>query len=374
MKNTNNTIGRIIPLTDLSSQYNQIKEDIDLVIKNVLSSNSYILGPEVENFEKELAAYIGVNYSVGVASGTDAITIALKALGIKEGDGVVVPANVYPTSFGAALSGASLQLADVDPDSLNITLESIQRVVTNATKAIIVVHLYGNPVDISPIQEYAQQNNIFLIEDCAQAFGAVYKNKKVGSFGDINCFSFYPTKNLGAYGDGGAITTNNKNYAEKVKSLRMYGEHKRYDSTVVGYNSRLDEIQAGILRVKLRCVNDWNNKRKELAFRYREYLKNIPIKMLKENREGESAHHLFVVLVEDRLGLVTFLGSQGITTGIHYPTPIHLVDAFSYLGYKSGNFPVSEEASKKVLSLPFYPDMSFSNVDFVVESIKKFYQ
>src|SRR3989344_6452301 len=237
MKKTKNTTGKQIPLLDLVLQYKRIRKDINQAFKNVLKNGRFVLGPEVEKFEKSLSKYIGVKYGVGVGSGTDALTIALKAVGIKEGDGVIVPANAYPSVFGISLAGAKIQLADVNQSTLNIDLENIQKAVDKTTKAIVVVHLYGNPVDIDPILAFAKKNRIHVIEDCAQAIGAEYKGKKVGGFGDISCFSFYPTKNLGAYGDGGAILTSNPKFFKLIKLWRMYGEKDRYKSVLIGQNS-----------------------------------------------------------------------------------------------------------------------------------------
>ena len=374
MKNTKNTIGKNIPLVTFVPQYNKIKKEIDTAISKVLTGGRFILGPEVEAFEKELASYIGIKFAVGLASGTDALTLAIKSLGLKGDDEVIIPANVYPVAFGVALAGIKLRLADVDPDSLNITLRTLKGVVSKKTKAIVAVHLYGNPVDLDSIKKFAKEKGIYLIEDCAQAAGSEYKGKKVGYWGDIACFSFYPTKNLGAYGDGGAILTNNKGLADKVRLWRMYGEKERYKSVLVGHNSRLDEIQAAILRVKLLHLNKWNSARRKLAERYRVEMSGLPVKVVKENPLGKGVCHLFVIRTPKRDKLVLYLSKQGIGTGIHYPVPVHLTKSFSFLGYKRGDFPVSEAASGDILSLPFYPEMSGADVDYVVSYIRKFFR
>lgn len=373
MKNIKNTIGKKISLFNLKSEYLSIKSHIDKAISKVLLSGSYILSTEVENFEKELASYIGTKYCIGVASGTDALTLALKSLNLKEGDGVIVPTNVYPSIFGVALSGVKLQLCDVDPDTLNLSVKSLENAYNKTTKAIVMVHLYGNPVNMTKILKFARRRKLYVIEDCAQSMGATVDGKKVGSNGDISCFSFYPTKNLGAYGDGGAVLTNNKKLYKRIKRLRMYGETSRYKSVEVGHNSRLDEMQAAILRVKLRYVNKWNEKRRKLAQVYKKQLKDLPIKLLQEEPKGKSVYHLFVVYINKRKKLADFLKKEGILTSSHYPIAIHRTRAFKYLGYRRGDFPISEEACRKVLSLPLDPSLSVKQVNRVCKTIRKFY-
>lgn len=374
MKNTKNTTGKIIPQVNFFLQYKGIKREIDNAVERVLKSGWFILGKEVESFEKEFADYIGAKFAVGVASGTDAITLAIKALGLGEADGVVVPANAYPVAFGVALSGVKIQLADVDPETLNISVETVAQAVSLKTKAVLAVHLYGNPVDLDPILEFAKKKRLYVIEDCAQAHGASYQGKKVGTFGDIACFSFYPTKNLGAYGDAGMIVTNSEILARKAKLLRMYGEEERYHSVLVGHNSRLDELQAAILRVKLSYLDDWNKKKQGLAKFYKKALVGLPIKVVEETRDGKSVWHLFVIRTRRRDELARYLLSKGIQTGVHYPTPIHLTPSFSGLGCKKGDFPVSEEASRTVLSLPINAEMFEEDVDYVTSSIREFYK
>lgn len=362
-----------VPFVNFKKEYDEIKEDINLAVRRVLESGLFILGPEVENFEREFANFLEVNKAVAVASGTDAITLGLKALGIKKGDGVVVPANVYPSAFGVALSGATLQLADVDPDTLNLSVETLERAVDQKTKSVLAVHLYGNPVDIEDISRFCKAKNIALIEDCAQATGALYRGRKVGSFGDLSCFSFYPTKNLGAYGDGGMIATNDEDIACKIRLWRMYGEEARYKSILVGHNSRLDELQATILRAKLKYVDTWNQKRRKIAERYKQEFSDLPLDVVSNNELCQAVYHLFVVRVKDRDELSKFLRSRGIITGVHYPRPIHLTQSFFYLGYKGGDFPVSERASGTALSLPLYPQMDEADVEYVIKMVKSYY-
>jgi dTDP-4-amino-4,6-dideoxygalactose transaminase len=358
-------VTRTVKAIDLVKQYLSAKKEINSAIERVLNSGWYVLGTEVENFEKEFAEYIGAKYAVGVASGTDALTIALKVLGLGKSDGIIIPANIYPSSFGVARAEVEIQLADIDPATLNISLTSIKKAVSRKTKAILAVHLYGNPVDLTPIKSFAKANGLYLIEDCAQAIGAEYKGKKVGTFGDISCFSFYPTKNLGAVGDAGAIITNKTKYAQTARLWRMYGEKGRYKSELIGLNSRLDEIQAAILRVKLRKLNEWNKKRRKLADIYKKYLTNCDIKLLKETPQGMSCYHLFVVRAKNRDSLQKYLQENGIVSGIHYPIPIHLTKSFAFLGYKIGEFPQVEKASQEILSLPLYPEMSIKDIKYV---------
>lgn len=361
---------RKVPFVNLPKQYKEIGKEVNIAIEKVLKNGRYILGSEVEKLESELSKFIGTKYAIGVASGTDALTIALKSLDLGKGDDVVVPANAYPTAFGVSLSGAKVQLADVDKDSLNVSIDTIKKAVTKKTKAIVLVHLYGNPVDMAPILKFAKSRKIFVIEDCAQSIGALYKNKKVGSFGDVSCFSFYPTKNLGAFGDGGAILTNKKNIYEKTKLWRMYGERGRYNSVLIGQNSRLDELQAAILRVKLRKLNSWNNKRRKLASVYKDKLGNLPIEIVKETNNSKSVYHLFVIKTKKRNKLVEYLAKENVATGIHYPIPIHKTKSFSNLSGKK--FPVSEMASKEIVSLPIYPEMEEGDVKYITDKVREF--
>lgn len=363
-----------INFVDFKAEYKEIGRDIDIALKRVFDSGWYILGKEVEEFEKKLAKYIGVKYAVGVASGTDALTLAVKSLDLKPADKVLMPANVYPTAFGVALSGQPIALCDVDAKSLNVTLETIKAVFTKDVKVVLVVHLYGNPVDIEPIRNFAKKMKIFLIEDCAQSLGSKYHGEMVGSFGDVSCFSFYPTKNLGAYGDGGAILTSNKNIFERIKLLRMYGEEERYNSVLLGHNSRLDEIQAAILLSKFKYLEKWKKKKNILVWEYRKLLKSAPVETLSQSVKSDSFFHFFVIKTPRRDELMKYLNTFGIATGIHYPTPVHLTKTFSNLGYKKDDFPNSEKASETVLSLPLYPQMQISQVNFVAGKIRDFFK
>ena len=363
----------MIKFTDFRRHNRPLKKIINQTFQRFIESGWYILGQEVESFEKEFANYIGTKYAVGVASGTDALTLSLKTLDLGANDGVIVPTNVYPTVFGVALSGVNIQLADIDPKTLNISLQSIKEITTRKTKAIIAVHLYGNPIDLDPILDFCKKNKLYLIEDCAQAHGAIYKGKKVGSFGHMSCFSFYPTKNLGTYGDGGMVLTSNKKYAQIIHRLRMYGEEKRYKSLYLGHNSRLDELHAAILREKLKFLDEWNRKRRQLAQEYKRLLVGLPIEFAEETPNSISAYHLFVIKTKKRNRLAEFIKSYGIDYGIHYPTNIHLQKSFAHLKYRKGKFPVAEKAVNEILSLPLYPEMKISEVRYVAKTIREFF-
>lgn len=365
---------RSIPLVDLAASYANNKNSIDRAVSEVLSSGWYLIGQQLNNFEKSFAQYLGVKHVVGVSSGTDALTIALKSLGLGSDDEVIIPANCYPTAFGVSLSGVKLRLADVDHQTLNISVHTIMPRITKKTRAVVVVHLYGNPADIKPIKKLCRENNIFLIEDCAQAVGAIYNNKKVGSFGDIACFSFYPTKNLGCIGDGGAIATNKSSLAKKAKLWRMYGEKKRYDSQLIGLNSRLSEIQAAVLNLRLKTIDRQNKARKSLAAIYNKGLSCLPVIPIKVHHKSEAVYHLYVLKTKKRNQLIKFLNLGGIATGIHYPKPIHLTKSFKHLNYRPNTFPVSEYASKHVVSLPIYPELSKNDVQYVVNKLSEFFE
>lgn len=362
---------KLIPLVDLVKNYQTIKEEIDRAIKKVLSTGKFILGEEVVLFEREFADYLGVKYAVGVASGTEALILALKALSIGMGDEIIIPANAYPTAFAVWASGAKIKLGDIDPETFNLNASQIEKAVTSATRAIIPVHLYGQAADLAPILTLAQKHQLFVIEDVAQAHGAAYQGKKLGTWGDLGCFSFYPTKNLGGFGDGGMVVTNDKKLAQKVRELRMYGEKKRYQSKRKTTHSRLDELQAAILRVKLKKLDFWNQKRRQIAEWYLKELKNTPVGLPKE-KWGNHVYHLFVIRTKKRNELKNFLAKNGVEAGTHYPLPVHKVLAFADLGYRPGNFPQAERAAEEILSLPCYPELTKSQVRIICDLIKSF--
>ncbi|RPJ05864.1 MAG: DegT/DnrJ/EryC1/StrS family aminotransferase, partial [Deltaproteobacteria bacterium] len=320
-----------------------------------MESGRYILGPEVEAFEKEFADYIGVASGVGVNSGTDALHLALRACGIGSGDEVItVSHTAVATVVAIELCSARPVLVDIDPSTFVILPDQIERAITLRTKAIVPVHLYGFVADMEPILSIAHSHGLRVIEDCAQSHGAIYGGRKSGAWGDIAAFSFYPTKNLGAFGDGGMVVTKDRELAERVRSLREYGWGQRYVSEIFGFNSRLDELQAAILRVKLKYLDKWNEERRRKAFLYTKYLKDSEIICPSEKESVRHVYHLYVVRAKRRDSLREFLKENGIMTHVHYPIPIHLQNAFVHLGYHRGDLPLTEKCSREILSLPFF--------------------
>lgn len=358
---------------DLKQWYFFHKKEVLSAVTRIFESGMYILGKEAQQFEKEFRKYIGVSYCVGVGSGTDAITLSLRACGIGKGDKVIIPTNSYPSVFGVSASGATPILVDCT-DKYEMSPDGIEKSIDFHTKAILAVHLYGQAVNMDKIRSIAKRHKLVIIEDCAQAHGALYKGKKVGTFGDLACFSFYPTKNLGGFGDGGAVVGSNKALMKKVKLLRMYGEEDRYRSIIIGYNSRLDEFQAALLRLRLKYLDMENEERRKHASVYRHLLKLVPEVILpKEYLDRKHVYHLFVIRAKKRDLLKKYLLERGIQTAIHYPTPIHLQPSYRYLGYKIGSFPIAEKISQELLSLPLYPSMIKEDIEYVCDKIKKFY-
>lgn len=364
-----------IPFLDLKSIHNECLNEINNAIADVLDQNSYILGPQVLSFEKNFRSYVRAKEAIGVASGCDAIYLALKSMGIKKGDEVITVANTFVgTVFPIIHAGATPVLADCNADTLNIDVSQIEALVTPKTKAIIPVHLYGQPADMNEIMSIAKKYHLYVLEDAAQAHGAKYKNKYCGSIGDAAGFSFYPGKNLGAMGDGGAVTTNNLSLAEKIRIRRNYGQKQKYHHEEVGLNSRLDSIQAAILDVKLKRLDKANQGRREVSINYRKLLKDLPIFIPHERPYNLCVHHLFVIQVKDRKSLGDYLNKHEIQTGIHYPIPIHRLSAFDNLQMKKGAFPVTEKSSKELLSLPIFPNMKKNQVEFVCETIHNYFR
>lgn len=354
------------------AQYLAHKEEIDFAIQNVLSGGNYVLGENVQAFEKEFADYIGTRHSVSVGSGTDALCLALRALGINSGDEIIVPSHTATATVAAVvLAGAIPVFADVEQEFFTLDPGSVEKAVSAKTKGIIAVHLYGQPADMDSLKKIAQKDKLRLIEDCAQAAGAIYKNSRVGSIGDAGCFSFYPTKNLGALGDGGAITVSDPVVTEKLKKLRQYGWDENRISRFSGYNSRLDEIQAAVLRVKLTHLEKDNAKRIAIAEQYEEQLNSLPVKFPKRRPGCSHIYHLFVIDVGRRDDLADYLKSKGVIAGIHYPVPTHLMPAFS--AYVTSVLVETERVAGRALSLPVYPEFSSSDQERVVDSLKKFF-
>jgi dTDP-4-amino-4,6-dideoxygalactose transaminase len=361
----------MIPFFDLTKQYESIQSEIDDATQRVLKSGWFILGKEVAAFEKEFAEYLGVAHALGVGSGTEALHLALLALGIGSGDEVVtVPNTAVATVAAIELTGAQAVLCDVRPDSMLIDVEKLARAITPRTRAVIPVHLFGQSADLDPILEIARAKSIFVLEDCAQAHGATYRGRRVGSIGDIAAYSFYPTKNLGAYGDGGAIVTRDPRLAERVNLLRQYGWRERYTSEIKGMNSRLDELQAAVLRVKLRHLDGWNAARRERAALYTEMLHGPTPP--REMAYGQAVYHLYVVQSARRDRLAAFLKERGIGTAIQYPHAIHRQAAYTNLGYPEGSLPVAERLAREILSLPLYPELPLADVRTVAEAVNQF--
>jgi len=370
-----------IPFVDLKRQYSSIKPDIDEKIGSVLEKASFVLGPEVEKFEKDLASYCNAGRAVGVSSGTTALALALKSLNIRQGDEVITVPNTFIATASAISSvGATPVFVDIDSETYNIDTSQIEQAITVKTKAIIPVHLYGQTCDMEVILHIAGKYNLKVIEDACQAHGAEYKGQRAGSIGHISAFSFYPSKNLGANGDGGAIVTNISELADSVRLLRNHGSVKKYYHEVIGCNSRLDEIQAAVLNVKLRYLDDWNEKRRQNANTYGKCLKKLvdaeSVVLPQERYWAKHIYHLYVIQVDENIRdeLMEHLIAKGIGVQIHYPIPIHLQKAYIHLGYKTGSFPVAERAAKKILSLPMFPELKQQEIEYIVHQIESFFE
>lgn len=360
-----------VPFDALERQYKAIADELDQAVKGVLSSGRYILGENVARFEEEFARYCGTRYAVGISSGTAALHLALLACGVGPGDEVITAANTYiATIFAISYVGARPVLVDIDPESYTLDVARVERAITPRTRAIIPVHLYGQCADMDPILELAEAHGLRVIEDAAQAHGAEYKGRKAGSLGDLGCFSFYPSKNLGACGDGGAVTTNDEELYQKLRIYRYMGQPKKHLHMVIGYQERLDELQAAILRVKLRYLDRWNEQRRRWAALYNRLLADAEVVCPKEKPYGRHVYHLYVVRVEEREAVRTRLAEAGIETQIHYPTPAHLQPAYADLGYAKGSFPITERYSEEILSLPLYPELREEEVTEVARELK----
>jgi dTDP-4-amino-4,6-dideoxygalactose transaminase len=365
-----------IPFLDLKAQYNSIKDEVNPAIQNVLDNTAYILGKPVAEFEKAFAEAHQVKHCYGVSSGTDGNHLVLWALGIKAGDEVIIPADTFiATAWGATLCGATPVFVDVDPESYNIDPKKVEAAITPRTKAIVAVHLYGQTSDMDPLKEIAKKHNIFLVEDCAQSHLAEYKGQKAGSLGNAASFSFYPGKNLGAYGEAGAVTTNDADLGLLFKKIREHGSIKKYYHEVYGHNYRMEGIQGAVLGVKLKYLNGWTDNRRRVAAKYNELLKGVSqIKLPKEMAYGKHVYHLFVIQAQNRDDLQTYLNNNGVATGLHYPVPLHLQECFKHLGYKKGDFPVTEQLADNCISLPMFPEMTDEQIGYVVETIISFYK
>ncbi len=362
-----------IPLINPRASYLDCKEEIDAAIARVMESGRYILGQEVAAFEQEFAAYIGVQFGIGVGSGTEALHIALKACGIQPGDEVITVSHTAVATVAAIqLCGARPILIDIDPQTFVIDANRIERAITSRTKVILPVHLYGNVADMQSIRSIADRHGLRIVEDCAQSHGATYGGQKSGALGNLAAFSFYPTKNLGAFGDAGMVVTNDPELSDLVRLLREYGWRQRYVSEIPGLNSRLDELQAAILRVKLKYLDQWNEERRKKAKIYTGMLSPLGIVCPSEGLGVKHVYHLYVIRTRERDALQAFLKKKGIQTLIHYPVPIHLQKAYKDLGYRHGDLPLTEQCSLEILSLPFFPELKECEIGEVAESIRSF--
>lgn len=365
-----------VPIFTPVRQYISLKEEIDSAIQKVLNKGNFILGEEVNKFEENIAQYLGVKHAIGVASGTDALQIALMAIGLKPNDEVITtPFTFIATAETIVLLGGKPVYVDIDEKTYNLNPDLIEEKITEKTKAIIPVHLYGQPAEMDKILDVARRYNLYVIEDSAQALGSEYKGRKVCTFGDIACISFFPTKNLGAFGDAGMITTNNDDLAEKIRMIRVHGSKTRYNHEIIGVNSRLDTLQASILLVKLKYLDMWNERRIEIAKRYSDALSDVDDLIIPYSETyNKHIYHQYTVRTKHRDELAQFLKGKGIQTAVHYPIPLHLQKVFLHLGYKPGDFPISEQCSREVLSLPMFPELKDEEVDYVIESIKEFFK
>jgi dTDP-4-amino-4,6-dideoxygalactose transaminase len=360
-----------IPPLDLKAQWLSIKDEISAAINAVVESQHFILGPQVQALEEEVAKYCGTKFAVGVASGTDALLLALHAARVGPGDEVLLPTfSFIATADSVSLLGAIPVFVDIDPSIFAIDAAQLEAKITPRTRAIVPVHLYGHPADMDPINFVAQRRNLKVIEDNAQAIGAEYKDRKTGGLGDLGCISFFPSKNLGAYGDGGMIVTNSETYSTHLRILRNHGSPKKYYATEQGWNSRLDEIQAAILRVKLRHLDNWGVARRKNANSYTKLLKGVPgIVTPVEAPSAEHVYHQYTIRVPNRDRVQSALAEQGIGTTVYYPTPMHLQPLFANLGYREGDLPQAEQAAKEVLSLPIYAELTSEQIHRVVAAI-----
>jgi len=362
-----------IKLVDLKRQYLSIKKEIDKAIQNVLNDSAFSDGKYVEEFEKHFAKYIGTKYAVAVNNGTSALHLSMIVLGVGKGDEVIIPANTFvATAWAVSYVGATPVFVDCDPKTWEINPKEVEKAITKKTKAIIGVHLYGQSFDVNSIKKMAKKHKLFLVEDCAQAHGALYRNKMVGNFGDLACFSFYPSKNLGSYGEGGAVVTNNSSYAKRLQLLKNQGSLKKYHHDEIGYNMRMEGFQGAILNVKLKHLDRWSKRKQRVADMYFKGIKNPSVISQYQPEWTKSVYYLFVVTVKNRGRFMKFLLKNEIETGIHYPIPCHLQKAYKFLGYKKGDFPSSEYLANHCVSIPIYPELNDSEVKKIINVVNAY--
>jgi len=362
-----------VPIVELKSQYLAYQADLDGAIREVLEASLFILGPQGQAFEREFAEYCGARHAVGVGSGTEALHLALLACGVGPGDEVItVPNTAVPTVCAIDSTGATPVFADIDPVTFTLDSAELKRRLTPRTKAIVPVHLYGQPAEMEPVRDFARRHGLRVVDDAAQAHGAEYRGRRVGILADATAWSFYPSKNLGAYGDAGAVTTDDPELAQRLQMLRNYGEERRYYHPIRGFNSRLDEIQAAILRVKLRHLEAWNDRRRAIATRYRQAIHHAAVRLPAEAPSARHVFHLYVVRTRRRDALREHLLAREIGSQIHYPLPIYRQEAYAHLGVPAGDCPEAERAAAEVLSLPLYPELTDAQVDAVAAAVNEF--
>jgi dTDP-4-amino-4,6-dideoxygalactose transaminase len=362
-----------VPALDLKRQYATVKAEADGAIRRVVECQGFIMGPEVEGIEKEIAAFCGVKHAVGVSSGSEALHLALMAAGIGRGDEVITTSYTFFATAGAIHEvGARPVFLDIEPRTFNIQYNNVEKHVTSKTRAILPVHLYGQCAEMDEILRVAKRHNLLVIEDAAQAIGAEYKGRRAGSIGDMACFSFYPTKNLSCFGDGGMVTTNNDDLAERLRILRVHGAKPKYYHSVVGVNARLDAIQAAVLRAKMKYLPGWNERRREIARFYDQGLKDADVTVPYTEPHCVHVYHQYVIRSRKRDALAAYLKERGVDTAIYYPVPLHVQKCFSDLGYKEGDLPESERAARETLALPIFPELTRAEMEYVVESICEF--
>ena len=364
-----------VPFLDLKAQYKTIKEEVHAAINEVIENTAFAGGPFVAKFEQEFAKFCGTKHAIGVGNGTDALWMALVALGVGAGDEVITTPNTFiATAEAISLSGATPVFIDIDEKTHNMNPALIEAAITKKTKAIIPVHLFGQPADMDPILAVAQKHGLKVVEDACQAHGAEYKGKKAGSIGAIGCFSFYPGKNLGAYGEGGGIVTNDDALAAKMRMFRDHGQAKKYYHDIIGWNARLDGIQGAVLNVKLKYLNNWNDSRRKHAKDYTTGLSSVKdIIVPMEAEYAKHVYHIYAIRVKDRDKLMAYLGEKGISCGIHYPVPLHLQAAYGFIKKGEGSFPIAEKCASEYLSLPMFAELTDEHVAYVIEQIKGYY-
>lgn len=363
-----------VPFLDLNSQYKNIKKEVDTSVSEVISSGMFIMGDQVREFENKMEDYLETTNCVSCANGSDALFMALKTMGIKNGDEVITtPFTFFATAGAIVRAGGTPVFVDIIEDTYNINPDLIEEKITNNTKAILPVHIYGQPADMDKINKIAKKYDLYVLEDACQAIGADYKNKKAGSLADFSAFSFFPTKNLGAYGDGGMVCAKDKKHYEHLKSMRVHGSQKKYYHDFVGINSRLDALQAAVLNIKFQYLEEWNNKRRDLAKEYNKKLQNF-VKVPMEKEDVKHVYHLYSLQTEKRDELQEYLKENNIDTGVYYPLPLHLQKCFENLGYKKGDLPISEKVSKEIISIPIFAEVTDDQVEYMLNTVVSFFK